>query len=151
MKWLIPNFLTIFRSFGNVTSNYNIALVGNSDSLYEMLLYEPFPGRQLCVRAGTACRLTRSHPPWFDHRNHIWRRVLLAAFSRSVANIPRSTVNLWAPVTTTWRIQRVITYRMQKLPPDVAGSCEGTSSRGQLTGGGPPVWLVRRVWRGPGA
>jgi hypothetical protein len=36
-KLLISNFpLVISPSFGNVTPNYNIALVGNSDSLYEL-------------------------------------------------------------------------------------------------------------------
>jgi hypothetical protein len=28
--------LAIFRSLGNVTPNYNIAFMGNSDSLYEL-------------------------------------------------------------------------------------------------------------------
>jgi hypothetical protein len=47
---LIYNFLVIFRSFRNVTPNYNIALMGNSDSLYELS-----PGTLLFVRPGTAC------------------------------------------------------------------------------------------------
>jgi hypothetical protein len=34
----IVNFyaFVIFLSFGNITSNYNIALMGNSDSLYDL-------------------------------------------------------------------------------------------------------------------
>jgi hypothetical protein len=37
IKLLIYNFiLVIFRSFGSVTPSYNIALMGNSDSLYEL-------------------------------------------------------------------------------------------------------------------
>jgi hypothetical protein len=38
----------IFQSFGNITPNYNTALMGNSDSLY--CLQE----RKLFVRVGTA-------------------------------------------------------------------------------------------------
>jgi hypothetical protein len=32
------------RSFGTVTPNYNIALAGNSDSPYKILLYRLSPG-----------------------------------------------------------------------------------------------------------
>jgi hypothetical protein len=39
-----------FRSFLNVTPNYNIELMGNNDSLYDLS-----PGTQLFVRVGTAC------------------------------------------------------------------------------------------------
>jgi hypothetical protein len=37
IKLLVYNFsLVIFLSFGNVTLNNNVALMGNSDSLYEL-------------------------------------------------------------------------------------------------------------------
>jgi hypothetical protein len=36
--------ISTFRSFGNIIPNYNIALKGNSGSLYEISLYELSPG-----------------------------------------------------------------------------------------------------------
>jgi hypothetical protein len=50
VKLLISNFFVIFLSFGNVTPNYNVSLMGNRDSLYELS-----PRTKLFVRAGTAC------------------------------------------------------------------------------------------------
>jgi hypothetical protein len=44
VKLLIFNVLLIFRSLGNAAPNYNIALKGNSDSLYEISPYELAPG-----------------------------------------------------------------------------------------------------------
>lgn len=52
--FLISFFFLILQSFRNVTTNYNIMLMGNSDSLYENSLCELSPETLLFLRVRTA-------------------------------------------------------------------------------------------------
>jgi hypothetical protein len=57
IKLAIYIFLYIFWSLWNVTHSYSTVPTGNSDSHYEISLYELFPETQLFVRAGSARKI----------------------------------------------------------------------------------------------
>jgi hypothetical protein len=53
IKLSIPKFLAIFRSFGNVSLNYNIAFMGNSYSFCEISLFGVFTN--VYIRKNECC------------------------------------------------------------------------------------------------